>query len=107
MKPKKIFTRIMVISLLLALFVSCSNVEPTIRTGDVARLRPGMTEEEVIKILGSKPQSKLTQPDGSTEMTWSSQSASIFSISKEEDKTFSILFGPDGKMIRIGQKKGF
>lgn len=108
MKPKKMFSRFVVISLILALSISCSTVEPSIRNSDVARLKPGMSEEEVIKILGSKPQSRLTQPGGNTEMTWSSQSGgTIFSIGKEEDKTFSILFGPDGKMIRISQKKGF
>jgi hypothetical protein len=67
-----------------------------------------MSEEEVIKILGSKPQSRLTQPDGNTEMTWSSKSGgTIFSFGKEEDKTFSVFFGPDNKMIRIGPQKGF
>jgi hypothetical protein len=108
MKPKKMFSRFAVTSLVLALSISCSTVEPSIRDRDVARLKPGMSEEEVIKILGSKPQSRLTQPDGNTEMTWSSKSGgTIFSFGKEEDKTFSVFFGPDNKMIRIGPQKGF
>ena len=108
MKWKKIFFRLVVTSFVLALSISCSTVEPSIRDGDVARLKPGMSEEEVTKILGSKPQSRLSQPDGNTEMTWSSLSGgTIFAPGKEQDKTFSILFGPDGKMIRIGPKKSF
>jgi len=108
MKRKKIFSRFVVISFILALSISCSTVEPTIRDSDVARLKPGMSEEEVTRILGSKPQSRLTQPDGNTEMTWTSMSGgTIFGPGKEQEKTYSILFGPDGKMIRVGSKKGF
>jgi outer membrane protein assembly factor BamE (lipoprotein component of BamABCDE complex) len=113
MKWKKTFSRLVVTSFILALFISCSTMEPSIqggsiREGDVARLKPGMSEQEVTKILGSKPQSRLTQPDGNTEMTWTSMSGgTIFAPGKEQDKTYSILFGPDGKMIRIGPKKSF
>jgi outer membrane protein assembly factor BamE (lipoprotein component of BamABCDE complex) len=108
MKWKKILSRLAVTSFVLALSISCSTTEPSIRDSDVTRLKPGMSEEEVTKILGSKPQSRLTQPDGNTEMTWSSMSGgTIFAPGKEQDKTYSILFGPDGKMIRVGPKKSF
>jgi len=116
MKSEKIFWLFLLTSLVLAVSLSCtamgtsigSSREPSIRDKDVARLRPGMSEEEVIKILGSKPQSKLTQPNGNAEMTWSYHSDStVYSFGKEEDRVISVLFGPDGKMIRISQKTGF
>jgi outer membrane protein assembly factor BamE (lipoprotein component of BamABCDE complex) len=108
MKLKRIFSQLVVTSFVLALSISCSTTEPSIRDSDVARLRPGMSEEEVTRILGSRPQSRLTQPDGNTEMTWTSLSGgTIFGPGKEQEKIYSILFGPDGKMIRVGSKKGF
>ncbi len=115
-KSEKTFWLFLLTSLVLTISISCtamgtsigSSRGSSIRDEDVARLRPGMSEEEVIKILGSKPQSKLTQPNGNAEMTWSYRSdGAAYSFGKEENKVISVLFGPDGKMIRISQKTGF
>ena len=116
MKAKKAFLLLVLTSLVLSLSISCETMDPSMgpskapsfRDEDAARLRPGMSEEEVTKILGSKPQSTLTHPNGNKEMTWSDRiSGGIDSSGKEENKAISILFGPDGKMIRVSQKRGF
>lgn len=113
MKSKKNFSLLALTSLVLALSLSCSSMEssinpqgPSLRAEDVARLKPGMSAEEVINILGFKPQARLTQPDGNTEMTWSYYTGAMSSYA-QDTKTFSVLFGPDGKMIRIIQKSAF
>ena len=115
-KSTRIFWLVFLISFVLILSMSCTTMGTSIgssrgssiRDEDVARLRSGMSEEEVIKILGSKPQSRLTQPNGNTEMTWSFRSdGTAYSFGKEENRVVSVLFGPDGKMIRISQKTGF
>ncbi len=108
MKSKKIFSLLVLTSMILVLSISCGSTGPSIRDGDVARLRPGMSEGEVTKIIGFKPQSKLSQPDGTTEMTWTIHSSgALQSFGKEESNTISILFGPDGKMIRINKRTSF
>ena len=115
-KSTKIFWLFFLTSFVLILPISCTNMGASIgssrgssiRDEDVARLRPGMSEEEVTKILGSKPQSKLTQPNGNAELTWSFRSdGAVYSYGKDESRAVSVLFGPDGKMIRISQKTGF
>ena len=116
MKAEKAFWLLVLTSLVLSLSISCETMDPStaspkgpsFRNEDAAQLRPGMSVEEVTKILGFKPQSRLTHPNGNTEMTWSDRIAGgIDSPGKEENKAISILFGPDGKMIKVTQKRGF
>jgi hypothetical protein len=108
MKLKKISSLLVLTSLVWVLSISCSTPAPsdftsksTIRDESVARLKPGMSEKEVMEILGSKPQSRLTLPDGNTELTWSLDYSVKGVYEEKEGKTISILFAPDGKMLRV------
>ena len=110
MKFKKISSLFVSISLVGLLSISCSTTAPSdlsmrssIRDEDVAQLKPGMSEEEVTEILRSKPQSRLTLPDGNTELMWSLDYSVKGLYEKSEGKTLSILFGPDGKMVKINR----
>jgi len=108
MEWKKISSLLVLTSWVWFLSISCSTPMPssftkksTIRDVDVARLEPGMSEKEVMEILGSKPESRLTSPDGNMELTWSSEQSVRGLYEDKEGKTISILFTPDGKMIRV------
>ena len=108
MKLKKVSSLFVLTILVWSLSISCSTTAPsefskksTIRDEDIARLKPGMSEKEVMEILGSKPESRLTLPGGNTEMTWSLDYAVKGVYEQGEGKRFSILFAPDGKMVRV------
>jgi len=108
MKLKKISSLFVLLSLVWFLSICCGTMAPsefsrksTIRDEDIARLKPGMSQQEVVQILGSNPDSRLTLPDGNTEMTWSLDYAVRGVYEKREGKTISVLFGPDGKMVKV------
>ena len=109
MHSKKTFLFMGLGLLVFALLMACATGQ-TIRDEDVAKLKQGMSEEEVTQIIGLKPFSRNTSPDGSYHLQWVASktvSSPIPGMSKSERKDLVINFGPDRKMRRITHQSGF
>ena len=85
----------------LLFLTSCS----TIKVGDfyehdnIEQLTEGMTEQEVISILGAEPSDRTTyMKNGNYLLQWHYSHASL---SKNGSRHLAILFSSDNKMIKI------
>jgi hypothetical protein len=60
----------------------------------VASLRAGMSEAEVVALLG-KPNGVATNPNGQRVLVWMLSSGSMFGANA---RSLSLVFGPDGRL---------
>lgn len=77
---------------------SCMVMGSTFRDEALRKLEPGMTENEVIKILGSEPNSRSSYPNGTYLLQW------FYSYGTPVGgggRHIAILFGYDQKMIKL------
>lgn len=87
-------------AILLALCLSaCAHVGTDFDASKLADLRPGMTVAEVSAELGGKPRSVGHGASGNTSYVWSYGEKTP--LMRARAKMAVVLFGPDGKMIRV------
>jgi hypothetical protein len=86
-----------IIALLLTGCASGTNYNPA----SVSQLQPGMSKEEVVKMLG-KPNSVTAMANGQTILVWARAKVSPFGASS---RSASLIFGADGKLLQTYQNQ--
>lgn len=79
-----------------ALCSACVSMGTSFDPAAVAQLRPGMTREQVIQLMG-KPNSVATGPDGRQQLIWVHSKGSMFGA---EARSVALVFGPDGRLLQ-------
>ena len=87
---------ILTLSLILA---ACASSGANFKGDRLNQLRPGMTEQTVINILGAKPVSRTYMADGSYIAVW--QYVHVVYVSTTDNKLVSLLFDKNHKFVRI------
>lgn len=85
---------VLVAALLLA---GCASMGTNFDMAAVNTLQAGMTEAEVVARLG-QPNNRVMRPDGQQMLSWVHSQANFLGSAKA--KSVSLLFGPDGRLVR-------
>jgi outer membrane protein assembly factor BamE (lipoprotein component of BamABCDE complex) len=86
----------LILSLLLA---ACASSGANFRDDRLGQLQPGMTEQEVIGVLGAQPVSRTYTGDGSYIAMW--QYIHVVYVSATDNKLVSLLFNKEHKFVRV------
>ena len=95
--------KLLIVSLVLSsvvLLASCSVIGTVYKHDNVQQLQAGMTEQEVITILGAAPCSRSMLKDGYL-LQW--QYSYGTALATGGARHLAILFGNDNKMVKITQ----
>lgn len=84
---------------LIFLCLSCAVMGPTFRDADLAKLRAGMLEENVISTLKAEPTSRSDYPDGKYLLQWIYSYGTFIGVGGS--RHIAILFSPERRMIKI------
>jgi hypothetical protein len=87
--------QIVVVAALLS--TGCMSVGTNYDPAAVERLRVGMTEAEVIQMLG-KPNQVIGNSDGSERLIWVHSTGSMFGANA---RSVGLPFGPDGRLTDV------
>lgn len=78
------------------LTAGCATVGTNFDVATVQSLRPGMSEAQVVQVLGP-PNTRVRMPDGSEMLGWTYAHANAFGSAT--GKGAMLKFGPDGRYI--------
>lgn len=90
--------RLAVLTAVVLLVSGCASVGTNFDPAAVQSLQPGMTEAQVIQVLGS-PNSRTRLADGSEMLGWTYGHAVAFGSAS--GKAAILRFGPDGRYVGI------
>ena len=86
----------LILSLLLT---ACASAGANFKEDRLGQLQPGMTEQDVIGVLGAPPVSRIYTADGSYIAMW--QYVHVVYVSTTDNKLVSLLFNKDHKFVRV------
>lgn len=78
------------------LLAGCASVGTDYDVNALSQLKPGMSQTEVIGMLG-KPNTQARLPDGKTVLVWSHSKAKAFG--SVNARSVSLQFDADGKLV--------
>lgn len=84
--------------LILLLLAGCASVGTNVNMATVDSLKPGMTQAEVISVVG-RPNVRTRLADGSEQWIWSYGHANTFGSTKSN--AVMVKFGPDGRYLGV------
>lgn len=88
--------------LALALTAGCATVGTDFADSKLPQLQPGTTTlAQATELLGAQPKQTVRHDNGSVTYIWQYVSASAVGVST--NKSASLIFGADGKLVRVGQ----
>jgi len=80
------------------LLAACATVGTDYSQTTVESLRPGMTQAEVVSLLGN-PSSRTTLADGTEQWMWVHAKANAFGSARS--KAVMLKFGPDKRFVEV------
>jgi len=89
-----------VVAIAALLLAGCVSMGTNYDVAAVDRLQIGMTEAEVIRLLG-QPNQIVTNSDGSERLVWVHSTGSMFGANA---RSVGLLFGPSGKLTSVPAK---
>lgn len=86
---------------LAALVAGCATVGQGFDAGAIARLQPGQTTiDGAAQLLGAPATSTVRHDNGTVTQSWQHIAAGPLGVSA--NRSMTLIFGPDGKLVRAG-----